>query len=91
MRSLWQLLSRGPLSLASTHRLCAGLMDDITRVAFFKMLLALCEQFTLFYKGSACKSSANLDDIAVSKTPVYNQAKKKQKTWGRFMRLLNAG
>ena len=36
------------------------------------MLLALCEQFTLFYKGSACKSSANLDDIAVSKTPVYN-------------------
>ena len=27
--------------------------------------------FTLFYKGSACKSSANLDDIAVSKTPVY--------------------
>jgi hypothetical protein len=25
----------------------------------------------LFYKGSACKSSANLDDIAVSKTPVY--------------------
>ena len=35
------------------------------------MLLALCEQFTLFYKGSACKSSANLDDIAVSKTPVY--------------------
>ena len=35
------------------------------------MLLAVCEQFTLFYKGSACKSSANLDDIAVSKTPVY--------------------
>ena len=25
-----------------------------------KMVLALCELFTLFYKGSACKSSANL-------------------------------
>ena len=38
------------------------------------MLVALCEQFTLFYKGSACKSSANLDDIAVSKTPVYTRS-----------------
>ena len=35
-----------------------------------KKCFALREQFTLFYKGSACKSSANLDDIAVSKPPV---------------------
>ena len=52
-----------------------GTLWMISREEHFIKKCSYCELFTLFYKGSACKSSANLDDIAVSKTPVYSGCK----------------
>ena len=56
--------------------MCTGALFRLTRLSprpapLPVLAVGIPDRVGLFYKGSACKSSANLDDIAVSKTPVY--------------------